>query len=335
MITVQPLTDRPALNTLIAQQPLNPFLQSWTWGDFQSAIGRHIWRLGAYENGQLVGAALVVEHQLMLGRSYLYCPRGPMAASVAAFQAMVIAIADLGRQQGAMYAKIDPGRYDFELPDDAFTSEFVMGTTLQPRTTLLLDLRPTAEQLLAAMHQKTRYNIRLAEKKGVTVRWSVSDADIDFFLSLMHATAERQNIRLHSDRYYHTMIQTLHQTAKGELAIASLEGVPLAANLVIWHGQTATYLHGGSSDAQKEVMSPYLLQWRTIERAKEMGCTTYDFWGIAPPGAVGHRWAGITRFKEGFGGDLFEFPPAANAVLKQQWYLAYRFAKRMRGGVDE
>jgi lipid II:glycine glycyltransferase (peptidoglycan interpeptide bridge formation enzyme) len=211
---------------------------------------------------------------------------------------------------------------------------FSVGTTLQPRVTQVLDLQPDLESVLAAMHQKTRYNIRLAEKKGVTVRWSTDDDDLDIFLQLITSTYTRQGIRLHPTAYYRAMWQHLKKVEMVELGIAEIAGRPLAANMVIWHDQTATYLHGGSSDQEKHLMAPYLLQWSTMQRAFTRGVTMYDFWGIAPNDNPTHQWAGVTRFKKGFGGRVVTFPPALNAILQPAWYQAYRLAKRMRGGVD-
>ncbi len=331
---VRPLDDQEALDRLIHRQPLNPFLQTWAWGQFQSAYGRRIWRLGAWEAGELAGAALVIEHQLVLGKTYLYCPRGPVATTAVVFGELLQAIKKLGLETGAMYVKADPGKYVFAVnPEEV--SGFTPGSTLQPRQTLLIDTAKPLPELLAAMHQKTRYNIRLAEKRGVTVRWSIEDEDFRHFLILIRATYGRQGIRLHPDQYYQTLFSTLRSARMCELAVAEHHGTVLAANLVIWHGLTATYLHGGSAETRKDLMAPHLLQWRTIEQAHQRGGTNYDFWGIAPENQPQHKWSGVTRFKKGFGGHVEVFPTALNAVLQPSWYTAYRLAKRMRGGVDE
>jgi lipid II:glycine glycyltransferase (peptidoglycan interpeptide bridge formation enzyme) len=118
-----------------------------------------------------------------------------------------------------------------------------------------------------------------------------------------------------------------------ELMVAEYQRQTLASHLMIWCGQTATYLHGASADDNKNIMAPHLLQWRTIELAKRRGMEKYDWWGIHPDDP-NHRWAGITRFKLGFGGEIIKYPGAINAVLQPQWYMAYRLAKRMRGGFD-
>lgn len=334
MIVIRPLTTSVGLSELLATQPLEPFLQSWAWGEFQVAVGRKIWRLGAFNNDALVGAALVIEHELILGQRYLYCPRGPIATSSEVLQALYLAIRKQGDDVGAMYVKIDPPHYQFSFSVSDFPSGFKPGTTLQPRHTMVIDTSKSPAEVLAQMHQKTRYNIRLAEKRGVTVRWSNDQSDFAIFLDLIERTYARQGIRTHSRNYYQKLFFTLSAAGMVNLVIAEFEGQALAANLVIWHQKTATYLHGGSSDHHKEMMAPHVLQWATIQEAHRRGVQDYDLWGAAPTGEVNHKLAGVTRFKEGFGGQLIEFPPAANVILQPQWYWAYRMAKRMRGGVD-
>lgn len=334
MIDVRPLVDRSALVELLKRQPLQPFLQSWMWGDFQHDLGRRVWRLGGFEGQKLVSSALVIEHELSLGKKYLYCPRGPLADIPEAMQAMLVSLRELGKKEGAMYIKVDPNIYFFADDVAGLGEKYELGTTLQPQQTQILDVAMPPGEILAAMHPKTRYNIRLAEKKGVVVRWTTSPDDLQVFLRLMHQTGERQGIRLHNDHYYQKLFYTLQSVKMAELVVGEYEGAIRAAHMIIWHGQTATYLHGGSDDATKDAMVPYILQWETIKKAHQQGMKEYDLWGIAPDDAPTHKWAGITRFKRGFGGRQIVFPSSLNAILQPQWYQAYRLAKRIRGGVD-
>lgn len=332
-INIRPLESAAHLSALLKEQPLQPFLQSWAWGDFQAAYGRKVFRLGAFQGPTLVGALLLIEHQLMLGKTYLYAPRGPIAKTSEMALALFRAAIEVGQKHGAMYVKIDPAIYDFSLDLNAIPG-YEQGTTLQEPETLVLSLQPGLEELLAVMHPKTRYNIRLAEKKGVTVRWSTNDEDYGQFLSLQKETADHQGIRLHPDHYYEVMFRTLRDAGMAELAVADLDGQALAINLILWHEQTAIFMHGGSTQAHKEVMAPYLLQWKSILRAKEKGFVDYDFRGIAPANVPDHKLAGVSRFKLGFGGRRVSYPSARNAILDRKWWQAYRLAKRIRGGVD-
>ena len=332
MITIKPLEDQTALAKLLAEQPLQPFLQSWAWGEFQSALGRPIHRLGAFEDGQLVGSALVIRHQLMLGQSYLYCPRGPLSSTPAAWTNLLQAMTDLGKREKDMYIKVDPTILPFELPN--WTKDWIEGTALQPPETIIIDLTSSEEECLARMHPKTRYNIRLAKKHGVAVDWSTSQADLDIFLDLLFTTYERQEIRPHPRSYYQKLFETLSQASMVQIAVARLNGEPLAANMIVWHGKTVTYLHGGSADSGKEHMAPHLLQWETMREAQRRGCTSYDLWGLASTKVGRLDTGGVGRFKQGFGGTVLQLPGPKNLVLDQNWYWAYRLAKRMRGFTD-
>lgn len=334
MIAIRPLTTSAGLLELLASQPLEPFLQSWAWGEFQQAVGRQILRLGAFDGDTLVGAALVIEHELILGQRYLYCPRGPIATSSTVLQALYQAIRTQGDKVGAMYVKIDPPQYRFRFSESDFPKSYKPGTTLQPRHTIVINTTTSPAEILAQMNQKTRYNIRLAEKRGVTVRWSNEQSDFAIFLDLIERTYARQGVRAHSRNYYQKLFFTLSGAGMANLVLAEFAGQVLAANLMIWHQKTATYLHGGSSDNHKDLMAPHVLQWATIQEAHRRGIHDYDLWGAAPTGEANHKLSGVTRFKEGFGGQLVEFPPAANLILQPQWYWVYRMAKRMRGGVD-
>ncbi len=329
---IRPLTDRAMLGALIRRSPIQPFLQSWTWGEFQQAYGRRVWRLGAFDGDALVGAMTLIEHRLMLGKSYLYVPRGPVATTPDALQALVAAAQDHGRSVQAMYVKIDPSIYDFPMAAETFP-DFEPGTTLQEPNTLVLDLAAEPEKLLSEMHTKTRYNIRVAERHGVTVRWSTSDEDHATYVALLKEMSARQGIRPHPDRYYELMFSAFRQAGEGALAMAELDGQALAVNFMVFHEQTAVFNHGGSTHARKEVMAPYLLQWQSILEAKKRGMLVYDFRGIAPLDLPDHKLAGVTRFKLGFGGRRVIYPTAQNAVLDRPWWMIYRMAKRVRGGV--
>lgn len=332
MVDIRTLDDQASLQDLILRQPLQPFLQSWAWGEFQRALGRPIWRLGAFVGDELVGSALVIQHELLLGKTYVYCPRGPLALTEEAWTALTAAITDLGRQQKAMYVKVDPTILPFGSP--LWEKSWTAGTALQPPKTVLINLGQSEEDLLAKMHSKTRYNIRLAERHEVHVSWSTDDAELEIFLTLLFRTYERQGIRAHSKGYYEKLFHTLRQAQMVSIVTARYQGQPLASNMIIWHGKTVTYLHGGSADDGKEHMAPHVLQWQTMLEAKHRGCLQYDLWGLSSTKVGRVDRGGVARFKQGFGGEELDFPEPKNLILDQSWYWAYRLAKRFRGFTD-
>lgn len=316
---------------LIDQLYLGSYLQSDAWAEFQKAYGRGVTRLGAYDGERLLGAVSIFHHELLMNKTYGYIPHGPITADREVYSALVEAALSTSRTSSAMYLKIDQPSHSFSteptLPDD-----FVPGTALQPRHTQVLDSLQADDALLAQMHQKSRYNLRLAQKKGVTIRWSTQDEDFSAFMKLQHNTYTRHNIRPHPDHYYQLMFATLRAQNMVELGIAEYQGEIVAVNEIIWCGSTATYIHGASSDLHKEVMAPYFLQWETMQRARQKNMRAYDLRGISPADQPDHKLAGVTRFKLGLGGKTVIYPEAMNAILQPTWYWAYRLAKRARGG---
>ncbi|MDA2922827.1 aminoacyltransferase [Patescibacteria group bacterium AH-259-L07] len=294
------------------------FLQSWEWAEFQKKLNRKIWRLDIKDGDNIVGQALLIKHVFPLGKSYLYCPRGPIASLKIKdqrskiknfFEFFINHLDDLAKQENAIFLRIEP------LSDSRFEiKDLKRINDVQPSQTLMLDLAHSKEKILSQMHEKTRYNIRLAQRHGVKV--GESD-DIKIFLDLLHETAKREKFKSHPDMYYRTLLNTNSHFTK--LYTATYKGKVLAAHMMIFSGLTATYVHGASSREYKEVMAPHLLHWYTIQIAKQKGYQWYDLWGIDEK-----KWPGLTRFKKGFGGDVIAYPGTFDLPLDKFWYGLYR-----------
>lgn len=212
--------------------------------------------------------------------------------------------------------------------------------TTQPAQTVAIDLSLPDADILARMKQKHRYNIRVAERHGVAVSLYHSDAPEQFprFWELLQSTAERHEFRTHSIDHYRLLLNTLAPTGHAHIAFATYQGRDVAAALIITFGNVATYLHGASTHADREVMAPYLLHWDTMRWARTNGAVVYDFWGTNAIQEDGtwrershHPSSGTTRFKLGFGGDVTQYPGAFDLVLKQIPYRLYRSAHKVLG----
>lgn len=301
----------------------------------QQSAGLSRWRLVTLAQQQLQGVALVLKRALPGGYSWLYVPRGPVFAgslpTAAVWLNLEKQLIQLAQTEAAMFVRVEP------LWSAAQTQLLQRHQwrgaehDVQPRHTLLLDLRQTASALLAAMHHKTRYNIRLAEKRGVQVRFSTAPADLETFIRLSYDVEERSVFRYHPPDYYRAMHNALSPSGLFAIAIAELAGTTLAAHILISFGDTVTYVHGASSSHERQSMAPHLLQWASIQWAQAAGKATYDFFGVAPPGAPSdHPWAGITRFKESFGGRRVSYLGAYDYVVQPQHYSAFTLARRLR-----
>jgi lipid II:glycine glycyltransferase (peptidoglycan interpeptide bridge formation enzyme) len=325
-------------NEFIMQNSPESFLQSFEWGKFQKTVGRDMFYYGVCEGENIVALALVVEHKLPLGLKYWYIPRGPVLGKnvseekkIEILDFFMKRIREKALSCKIIFVRMDPAflKNNFDV-FKKLNLKFVSGS-VQPKDTLVLDLVKSEEELLAEMKQKTRYNIRLAEKKGVTVLWENFDENnFEDFWRLIGETSERDGIVSHSRNYYLKMLETLsdeNDDLKCRLYFAKHEGKIIAANIVFLFGDYAVYLHGASSNSSRNLMAPYLLQWKQIRDAKEAGCRIYDFWGITVEGE-NPKWEGITRFKKGFGGREISYTGVCDLPINDILYGLYlRFRK--------
>ncbi|MBL8966099.1 MAG: peptidoglycan bridge formation glycyltransferase FemA/FemB family protein, partial [Spirochaetaceae bacterium] len=212
---------------------------------------------------------------------------------------------------------------------------------VQPPDTVLLDLRPSEAELLAGMKPKWRYNVRLAEKKGVAVeecRGAAALAALPEFYRLYEATSERDRIALHPEAYYARLFSLASERAADgdeprpdlRLWIARHQGQALAAIVTLFRGGEAVYLYGASSNEKRNLMPAYALQWAAIKAAKASGCGVYDFYGIPPLDDPEHPMAGLYRFKTGFGGEIAHRAGSWDYALKPAVYAAFRAAEGLR-----
>jgi lipid II:glycine glycyltransferase (peptidoglycan interpeptide bridge formation enzyme) len=230
----------------------------------------------------------------------------------------------------ALFWRLEPVVLDalgsYRLPPTAY-----LVPAMNPQHTLLLDLSPSWEDLQVVMHQKTRYNIRVAERKGVTVRTSTAPDDLASFLRLMDETAERDGFRSQPLSYIRQTFLYLAEQGAARIRLAEYEGVCLAASMEIVYGDTTTYLYGASSSTSRETMAPYLLHAEAIQEAKKAGYRFYDWWGINPdsPETKGYKatWEGITRFKRGWGGEVISLPGTYDVPVYSWLYKAI-FSRR-------
>lgn len=313
-------------NAFVAVSHYRSFLQTWAWGDVQQKLGVRCWRVVVEDGGKLAAVALVIERQLQLGYSWLYIPRGPIFAEglsesekSQAWDALEEKLTSLSEESGAFFVRIDPSWESFSRSGWKKSSREV-----QPRTTLLLNLNPSKEDLLSGLHPKTRYNIKTAQRKGVTVHISHHSSDVEKFLHASKSVTRRTGFAYHPDSYYHAIMDVLGKAGMAELAIAYVNGEGIAAHLMIYADGIATYSHGASLYEKRSYMAPALLYWETILRAKEKGMQMYDFFGIAPQGADdSHPWAGITRMKLGFGGERKEYCGSYDYVFNEGLYTGF------------
>ncbi len=312
-------------------------LQTSAWGELKARFGWRVARVALESNGALIAGAQMLVRDLPLGWRFAYVPRGPVVNpnDTPALGALIAELGAMARAQGAFALKIEPNAPS-PLPLPYEGKEIRASRPIQPQTTIHVDLTHDCDAMLAAMKSKWRYNIRLAERKGVTVR-AGDVSDVDTFYRLLEITSVRDRFAIHASAYYRAAIELLSAGDGARLFIAEYEGTPLAAIFVTAVGEEAIYLYGASSNAHRDKMPNHALHWRAMQWAKARGCARYDLWGIAETAwaDVGTTFEssfqhGLYRFKQGFGGAIVRYAGACDFVFARGKYWLYQRAVGLR-----
>lgn len=341
----QPYTEADAeWDAFVAAHPRGSLLQTTSWARLKSRFGWSSQRVWMRKDGRLVGGAQVLFRSVALGIVKLgYIPHGPLVDWNDAEQVDVLFnhIDQAAFNRGAGMVKIEPRIWQSEMGPADWEALYrrhgcvPSPDTIQPPRTIVIDLTPPEDEILGRMKQKTRYNIRLAEKKGVTVREGTAE-DLPAFNRMMQVTGQRDSFGIHQPQYYRSAFE-IFAPQNAALWLAEYEGRPLAGVMAFTSGRSAAYLYGASSDEERQRMPAYAAQWAAMRWAKARGCTTYDMWGVPDAdeevleGGFTDRQDGlwpVYRFKRGFGGDVVRTVGAADRVYNN---LLHRLYTRQRG----
>ena len=341
-------------NQAIAQLPSAHFLQTEQWAKIKQSVGwapyfpywdqnlelRFFPRDKSISPG-LSAAALVLERKIQIGSlksglSMFYCPKGPIfSGTIESGKAVLEQLQKFAKQKRAIFIKIDPdiilGTGDEKLQsceneEGQSFKKYLQDSgwifspdQVQFRNTIQIDLKLDLNMLLSSMKQKTRYNIRLAGKKGIRIRPGTSK-DLSVLYAMYAETALRDHFVLRDQKYYLHVWDMFMENQMAEPLIAELHGEPVAAVIVFRFANKAWYVYGMSREIHREKMPNYLLQWHAISRAKEAGCSVYDFWGAPNLFTEDDPLWRVYRFKEGFGGQIIRTIGAWDYALKPNLY---------------
>jgi len=345
-VNESPIASQAEWEAAIRQLPQPHLLQTWPWGALKEKYGWSAERLAWGQPGAPLAAAQILHRtqRLPLWSAPLtvsYCPRGPILdwANATLRGEVLDAAAAAARRRRAIFLKIDPGLpVGYGDPNAEGAALEPLGTQvadtlsssgwrpsaeqIQFRNTFTLDLRRSEDELLAGMKQKTRYNIRLAERRGVSVRRGGLD-DLDLLYRMYAETAVRDGFAIRSADYYRDAWGTFIRDGLAQPLVAEAESQPIAGLVVYRYAANAWYLYGMSRDRFRELMPNHLLQWEAIRWARAQGCATYDFWGAPDRLAPTDRLWGVYRFKEGFGAKLVRTSGAWDFPLRPALYSIY------------
>lgn len=322
----------------VSAQTCGSFLQSAKWFEFQNFLGNKSMRLAVVDDSNnLLASCLLIQDNLSLGMKSLSAPYGPVVKNNLSFDQKKEVLYLLKKEIDKIIKKellllFEPMTDDLEIKKIFNELGFKpYQKIIQPRHTLILDITKEKEILLADMHQKTRYNINLATKKGVKIIITNEKKYLEEFYNLLVKTGKRQKFSIAGFGYFEKLLAK----TDSKIYLAEYEGKIIAANVMIYFGKNATYLYGATSDENKNVMAPYLLQWQAICDAKENGFEKYDFWGVAGEKDLTDRekdWQGITRFKTGFNPCLpkIEYIGPYEYVNRPMFLFFYRLLQKIR-----
>lgn len=302
------------------------FLQSQEWEKLQKHLGRDVFRLHTDSI-----SSLVIKYSLPLGQSYLYVPHGFTGVwNEENINIFLNEIKKIAHSHNSFFIRIDPfEKKSKTLTEGLFKFGFKKVGSVQPEETLLLDLALSKDDLLKKMEHDTRYSIRTAEKRGVTVicakTFDEKKKYFDVFWSLFKETNTRHQLQAYPKKYYEEIF-SLEGECRSEVFCAMVEQKIIAVAVVVFFGERATYLYAASEQGYGRYNAPTFLLWNAINIAKEYKMKIFDFWGISN---TKKEWAGVTAFKKSFGGYEIQYEGTWEYVLNMPKYLSYNLLRKI------
>ncbi len=336
-----PVSQLSTWDGLIANLPAAHILQTAEWAE---AKAQYHWQPHPYlwrEEGKVVAAALILERSVRAGLRVLYCPRGPLLDwQNSDLRATVLqGLQSIAHQPGVIFLKMDPElATGWGVPDEPSDRADLVGLQIltewqqagwisspdqiQFRNSALLDLTGSEADWLARMKQKSRYNLRLAERRGVTIRLA-GIAEMPLFYKMYAETSVRDGFVIRSEDYYQTVWKLFLQRGMADLLLAEVEGEVVSGIILFHFAGRAWYLYGMSREVHRDKMPNYLLQWEAMRRAKAAGCSLYDLWGAPDVFDESDSMWGVFRFKEGIGAQVIRTVGAWDYTARPLLYALY------------
>ncbi len=336
------ITDRQQWNDFVSAAEGCNITQSFEWGELGPYLAAHTLRVGVLDDAGTLCAAilLIITSAPLIRRPYFYAPRGPVIddPTSPALTVLLNFVKVEARKQGAFMLKVEPGADD----EDANWLDALQrhGFRANPyavhiRNEWVLNIQPDEKEILAGMKEKWRYNIRLAGRKGVTIRQGEGQADLDKFYQIYETTSERDEFFIHSKAFYEEIMRLYGQDERFALFLAEYQGQPIAGIIVLRYGHWSWYMYGASSNEQRNLMPNHLLQWHGMQWAKAHDCWYYNFRGIPEILEEGQELWGVYVFKRGFGGYAIRALETHDLVYQPIVYNVYMRLLEIKRRRDE
>lgn len=323
--------------TFVLARAPHTFLHSWNWGEFQSAQGEAIHRIGLFEREALVGVALLITIRARRG-SFVFCPHGPFMdwANADHRSAFFEYVRNFAREQRVDFIRISPLISDSNEHVQFFRMEGFRAAPIHmhPELAWMVDVSKSEEELLMDMRKTTRYCIKRSEKEGVTIEKSADEAALAEFYRLYAETVDRHQFIPFSKMYLENELKIFSADNQVLMFSARYNGEVIASAMVLFYGASSFYHQGASSKKFPKVPAAYLLQWEVMREAKRRRMQFHNFWGISETENPKHPWHGLTLFKKGFGGFAEQYARAQDLPLTKKYWLNFAvesFRRRKRG----
>jgi lipid II:glycine glycyltransferase (peptidoglycan interpeptide bridge formation enzyme) len=315
---------------LTKTNPTSGYMQSFFWTKFKNVLGWQSYKIGITEHSTLVGGAIISKYSHLKGRNFLQISEGPVlpygdpTKAAKMFELLICeidTIADLSGDSLTSHLSIEPKLSHVPL---YFSKLRKAPVDQQPVRTLLIDLRESEEELLREMKPKGRYNINVAKKHRVDITKMPLQEGVNDFLALYKPFVKQSGFEGKKDDYFLYLASLVPSMKEAALFVATRDKQLLSCAIVLYYGDTATFLYGASSYDDRNLMAPYLLHWEIIRDARKRGFTWYDFYSLAPgDGAVSHPWYGFSVFKRKFGGVEVNYIGGYDFVYNEEVYRRY------------
>lgn len=311
-------------------------LQSWEWGDFQKSEGKKILRV--YDKDNL--AASLILNPLVPFRDYLYCPRGPVFEQTTSPKQglfdFIEEIKNLSEKDKIVFLRVEP---EIKASEENVALMHGLGfresISIQPKETILIDLKRDKEEIFYSMDKDLRYAVRTAKKRNVSVQVISRQDDkkevFENFWNIFEQVNRRHGLRRHQKEYYQKLFE-LGASEESETLCHSVvfagkvKDKIAAAALVVFWGRSAIYLHSASDLEYKHYNAPSLVLWEVISEAKRRNCDYFDLWGVS---STNKKWEGVSRFKERFGGKRIHLIGTWDYVFRPKLYTAYEMIRTL------
>lgn len=325
---IQEITDRAAWEEFVLAQKPQSFLHSWNWGETQKLVGNKTYRLGVFDGNKLTGVCLAILEQARRG-SHIVVPGGPLIdwGKPGITETVKEALVELAREQKAWFVRVRP-----ELIDRVENRELLNSLGFAPapmhlhaENTWVLNIDRSEEEVLSGMRKTTRYLVRKSLNSDLVVEQSTNPDDTRILYKLQSETAARHKFVPFDEKIFKAQLETFGKDNQATLFLCKKGREVLAAAIIIFYGDYAYYHHSASTISSKEIPFSYFLQWQVILEAKKRGCKAYNFWGIAPTDDPKHRFAGVSLFKKGFGGERIDWLHAHDLPITPFYWVTYSF----------